>query len=154
MTKIVFIGQQPNEYADENQPALPVRPNSSGARLVKLMGITEEAFRYHFTLVNVSPHHDPEGFNPTYNIAAALNLLPLLEDRRVVLLGPAIANSFCINRDAYQFNKWFDYPGEMNALFSVIPHPSGMNRLYNDPVVVEEVREFLNYCWETRTGEN
>ena len=141
----MFIGQQPNSYEDQGDP-LPIRPNSTGKRLVQMMGITDEAFKENFIRMNVSPFHDPESFNPEYWHYNATNILPLLDGRRVVLLGPAVATAFGFERSSYHYASWFDHPTE-HILFGVIPHPSGMNRLYNDPQMHEMVKSFLDLCW-------
>lgn len=148
MPKIVFIGQQPNSYEDEGTP-LPMRPGSTGKRIVQMMGITEESFLNSFNVLNVSPFHDCDGFSPEYWFRNAQNILPLLEGRRVVLLGSRVAEAFGFNRTDYDYASWFDHPRE-NILFSVIPHPSGRNHLYNNPEMHEMVRSFLDMCWTLR----
>lgn len=145
MPKMVFIGQQPNSYDDQGT-ALPFNPGTSGKMLVQMMGVTNEAFAQNFVRMNVSAHHEPEGFSPAYSQYCAKNFLPLLEGRRVVLLGPAVAEAFDIERKSYDWCSWFDHPTE-HALFAVIPHPSGRNRLYNNPEIHEMVRSFLDGCW-------
>ncbi len=151
--KIVFVGQQPNSYEDEGV-ALPIRPGSSGQRLVTMMGVTPDAFESAFIRINVSPYHDPEGFSPEYHHTSASNLLPLLEGRRVILLGPAVAKAFKLERSAYEWCKFFDHPSEnVSCLMAVIPHPSGLNRLYNDPEIQQRVSQLLDYAWRTRDGE-
>lgn len=149
MPKMVFIGQQPNSYEDQGNP-LPIRPNSTGRRLVQMMGVTDEAFEKNFVRMNVSPFHDPEGFSPEYWRDNAANILPLLEGRRVVLLGPAVADAFGFERSRYDYASWFDHPDGHHSLFAVIPHPSGVNRQYNNPEMFEMVRSFLDMCWTLR----
>jgi uracil-DNA glycosylase len=150
VSNIVFIGQQPSRYEDEGL-ILPVRPGSSGDRLIKMMGVTEAAFREHFDCVNLSPYYDPDGFSPAYNIKAAQNLRPLLRGKRVVLLGPAVAEAFEIDRTKYEFCQFFDHPTwEHHGLFTVIPHPSGANRVYNSPEMYNMVVSTLNLLWELR----
>lgn len=149
MSKMVFIGQQPNSHDDEGNP-IPIRPNSTGRRLVQMMGITDEAFEKHFIRLNVSPFHDPEGFDSSHWRLNADNMLPLLEGKRVVLLGPAVADAFGFERSSYDYASWFDHPEGWHSLFSVIPHPSGLNRVYNNPEVNEMVRSFLDGCWSLR----
>lgn len=146
--KTVFVGQQPNSYADEGS-ALPIHAGSTGQKLVTMMGVTPAAFEQNFIRVNVSAIHDPEGFTPSYHRHSARNMLPLLEGRRVVLLGPAVASAFDWDRNDYTYCRFYDHP-DFHILWAVIPHPSGLNRLYNDPEVKRQVEELLNYVWETR----
>lgn len=152
MAGIVFIGQQPSRLSDEGK-TLPIRPGSSGDRLVRMMGITEDAFRKAFDCINLNPHYHPDGFESHDNIAAAKNMLPLLRGKRVVLLGPAVAQAFEIDRAAYAYCQFFDHPSwSHHGLFTVIPHPSGANRLYNNPETYNMVVSTLNMLWEMRDG--
>lgn len=153
MSRIVFVGQQPSRIEDEGT-VLPIRPGSSGDRLVKMMGINEEAFRRHFDCINLNPYYDPDGFSPGYNITSARNLRPMLRGRRVVLLGPAVAEAFEIDRSKYSWCQFFDHPTwSHHGLFTVIPHPSGANRLYNNHEIYNMVTSTLNSLWEMRDGD-
>lgn len=115
------------------------------------MGVNEEAFRKNFSCVNLSPYYDPDGFSPGYHVASAKNMAPLLAGKRVVLLGPAVAEAFEIPRMKFEWCQWIDHPSwDMHAIFTVIPHPSGANRLYNDPQIYSMVSGLLNMLWEIR----
>lgn len=52
--------------------------------------------------------------------------------RRLILLGKRVAAAFSHNGD------WFEWVGET----VVTPHPSGLNRFWNDPANVERARAF------------
>jgi uracil-DNA glycosylase len=145
---MVFIGQQPGSYEDEGT-VLPVRPGSTGQRLAQMMGITPEAFAENFIRMNVSAHYEPDGFEAAYHRIEMDNILPLLEGRRVVLLGPQVAEAFAIPRDQYSWAEWFDHP-TAHILMAVIPHPSGLNRLYNNPEIHNMISTFLDGCWAMR----
>lgn len=132
--KPVIIGQQPNSCEDEGT-TLPIRPGSSGQFLTELAGGSLDGF----DLINVSPFHDPDGFSPLYHRCSAKNMAPLLKGRKVIFLGPAVANAFEIRRSEYNWCSWY----EMEFQWAVIPHPSGLNRLYNDPEIRERVLYFL-----------
>lgn len=145
----VIVGQQPASEADEGV-SLPIRPGTSGSRLLGMMNLSQEEFERDFIRINVSPAYDPDGFTPSYHRHHVTNLLPLLEGRKVCLLGPAVADAFGLRRSSYDYCHFFDHPGEWHILLVVIPHPSGLNRLYNDPSMIKRVREVLFYLWETR----
>lgn len=151
MSRVIFVGQQPSRYED-NGLVLPVRPGTSGDRIVKMMGVTEDAFRQNFDCINVSPRHDPDGFDPENHRVEVDNLRSLFRGRKLVLLGPAVAASFGIDRTMYHWCNWFDHPTweDHHGLFCVIPHPSGANRLYNDPGMFEMVRTHLDFLWQQR----
>lgn len=151
MSRIIFVGQQPSCHEDEGL-VLPVRPGSSGERIIKMMGVTEQAFRENFDCINVSARHDPDGFDPDNHRVEADNLRSLLRGRKVVLLGPSVALCFEIERHQFHWCEWFDHPKweDHHGLFTVIPHPSGANRLYNDPGMFEMVRNHLDFMWQQR----
>lgn len=151
MSKIVIVGQQPASYEDEGNP-LPVRPNSTGQRLCQMAGILPTSFENAFIRMNVSPRYEPDGFMPEYYRTDVENWLPLLEGKRVILLGPAVASAFAIPRDQYDWAHWFDHPTE-HVLLSVIPHPSGLNRLYNNPELTSMVGSFLREAFNMVLAE-
>lgn len=149
--QIVFVGQQPATVEDEGKPLI-VKPNSTGHKIVQWMGVTEQQFNDNFARVNLNPWHDPEEFSPGYCRAAAQNLYGLLYGRRVVLLGPAVAEAFGIMRHSYKYFHFQDHP-DQHFLYAVMPHPSGLNRLYNDPAMVAQARQFLGYLWNLSAPE-
>lgn len=146
--RIVFVGQQPNTYEDEGQPLI-IKPNSSGERLAKWMGVSPSEFTNNFARVNLNPWHDGDEFSPNYHIAAAKNLYELLYGRRVVLLGPAVAEAFGVSRRDYVYFRFYDHP-EAHFIYAVMPHPSGLNRLYNDPQIMAQAKNFLQFLWNVR----
>jgi hypothetical protein len=117
-----------------------------------MMGITEQAFCENFDMMNVSAEYNPDGFTPSYYSREVHNIRSLLRGRKVVLLGPAVAEAFEINRTQYDFCQWFDHPKweDHHGLFCVIPHPSGANRLYSNPEMFEMVRRTLDFMWQQR----
>lgn len=149
--RTIFIGQQPATYEDEGT-VLPVRPGSAGDRIIRMMGVTEQAFRENFDWMNLSSRHDPDGFDPDDHKLDALNIRSLLRGRKVVLLGPAVAQAFQIERRHYHWCDWFDHPvwEDHHGLFSVIPHPYGSNRHYSDPQMHEMIRTHLDFMWQQR----
>lgn len=149
--RVIFVGQQPSRYEDEGV-VLPVRPGSSGDRIIKMMGVTEQAFRENFDCINVSARYDPDGFSPAYHTRDVWNMRSLFRGRKVVLLGPAVAEAFEIERGKYEWCQWIDHPKweDHHGLFMVIPHPSGANRLYNDHFIFEMVRSSLDFLWQQR----
>lgn len=151
MSRIIFVGQQPSCHEDEGL-VLPVRPGSSGDRIIKMMGVTEQAFRENFDCINVSAEYNPDGFTPSYYLRDVHNMKSLFRGRKLVLLGPAVAQAFEIERHQFHWCEWFDHPKweDHHGLFTVIPHPSGANRLYNDPGMFEMVRNHLDFMWQQR----
>jgi hypothetical protein len=105
----------------DNTDGLALEPASgSGLRLLKLSGMPLEEYQRRFDRANASD-------------------LPDLTGRRVVVLGrgawqrlglPAVG-WFCTRHAA------------CGATLTLVPHPSGRCRLYNDPLVRERVRALL-----------
>lgn len=151
--KTIIIGQQPAKHEDEGV-TLPFGPNTSGARLASMTGVTYRAFRQGFDLINLSQFHDPDGFSPEYHRNSFLNLVPLLQGRQVIMLGPAVAKACMISRNEIPaWGEYFDHPrAEFIMLVSVIPHPSGLNRLYNDPAITEVVSQCLSFSFQSDNG--
>jgi len=60
-----------------------------------------------------------------------------------------VAEAFSIERRNYNYFHFYDHP-EAHFIYAVIPHPSGMNRLYNDPQMQAQVKNFLQFLWTIR----
>lgn len=52
----------------------------------------------------------------------------------VVILGFRAASAFCYRSQRPESREYFSPWQERNSTFSVIPHPSGVNRWWNDPL--------------------
>lgn len=145
--KAVFVGQCPAKPEDEGDPLTLAYNESSGSRLARWMGVTNEQFADNFIRVNLNPHADGE-FSSLHWRAAAQNMKGLLEGRRIVCLGRPVAESFGLLPTEYEYFRWFDHPGDFySSLFCVIPHPSGRNRMYNDQHNVNKATGILQALW-------
>lgn len=60
--------------------------------------------------------------------------------KRIVILGRNVAKAMgCPKRE---YLEWFDYGSDMPQV-AVMPHPSGLNRWWNDPRNTETAKQFL-----------
>ena len=106
----------------------------SGKRLARLIGkpahdVTE--------VVNLFDHPVDRWSAPVARVAAAAVLARSTADR-IVLCGRRVAAAF--GADDTVLFVWRERDGRQLA---VIPHPSGRNRLWNNPRVSEAAAEFL-----------
>lgn len=157
----LLIGQAPGPNTDPELPLFPVPRTSAGGRLQQMMGITRGEYLTRFERINLLygfPGKDGSGedkFPARMARAAAQTVKPLLAGRTVVLVGRNVAEAFQLEAD---FFEWVDWPvrrrfyretGLSRAV--VIPHPSGRNHWYNDPLNRELAREFWDNFFERPT---
>jgi hypothetical protein len=134
----VLIGQGPSRTGD---PAAPLA-GRLGRKMSKLMGIGFDEYLAKFERRNV--------LRKWYGKASKGDVFPMLVARkrarrmrkslagkRVVFLGKKTAEAFGI-RERYM--KWIDASDFVAVVF---PHPSGVNRWWNDPANVENAKTFL-----------
>lgn len=77
-------------------------------------------------------------FPPPEGRRRAVQLLPALRRRPItVLAGRAVARAFGVEAWPYFLERRVE-----GALLVVMPHPSGVNRWWNDPAHREEARAF------------
>ncbi len=73
-------------------------------------------------------------------------------DRELILVGTRVAQAFGLRRDHYEYLTWFARQGGFGRLVAVCPHPSGLNRWWNNDENVRRAREFfMTVLDETRS---
>ena len=108
----------------------PLSPdNMSGRRLADLAGLTRDEFIERFDRVNLLP-------GDVDTQAAVANLMPILRGRRVVTLGREVSMALGVRGDL----SWGVGAGFIGAH---LPHPSGLNRWWNDRSNVEVAGRFM-----------
>jgi len=136
--KILFVGQAPSQETD----GMPPFTGKCGRRLADLMSMSQKEMLTKHDFVNVLdrwPGSSRKGdqFPIKEAIQAANVLRPTLSGRWVILLGSNVAKAFKIKSFRY-FNS-FELPVDptpgspMIPWVCVVPHPSGVNRWFNDP---------------------
>lgn len=140
-TRPVLLGMH-NPLSDHPKLALWPEPRGcTGWRIWQMVGCSKIEYIRGFDRRNLL---DSEGWMTAAARSRAQDIWPTLEGRRVVLLGREVAS--CIGLPA---GDWLlpeiDVTGRE---WRVVPHPSGRNRLYNDPTMGVRVSMLLRDLWE------
>lgn len=124
----VLLGQC-NPLSDSPLMALWTDPpGCTGWRLWQMVGGTQEAYIRGFDRRNMV---SGRMFNFAAAKAAAPKIWRSLEGRRVILLGTGVR--MALRLDA---TRWLlPHRDDTGREWRVVPHPSGSNRLYNDPTM-------------------
>jgi uracil-DNA glycosylase len=129
---VLFVGQAPSRRSDE-----PL-DGKTGAAIAKLLGIPHVEFLARFQRLNLNrklvgrsktgradPYDRNEGELRAAGIAAS-------ETPRIVLLGRHVATSFGLTFDPLMIRREKNLAETINR-YLILPHPSGLNRWWNDP---------------------
>ena len=140
MTNIVFVGEDPGASGKTGMPLDPMRVGATGHRLAALLGLTPDDFLERTCRINLFSEYMGATWYAKKAAANALQLVAsgLLRGRRVVLLGQKVWAAF-----DYPDALPFTCVGRESTMFFYLPHPSGLNRWYNDHANVEATEEFL-----------
>lgn len=145
--KPLLVGEA-NPYGDSPRRALwPYPPRSAGARLCRnILGLGVRDYLRKFDRVNLcSREWDAK-------LAAETAAGLILTDQPKILMGAKVCRAFCVA--FYAFTKLTPVavrpiPSTLElvnvdcgALY-IIPHPSGLNRFWNEPASIPMTRKFL-----------
>lgn len=127
----------------------------SGQRLIKFMGLPTIMHLHHLfdcrNLMDKYPGRANVGdMFPQHeaSLAARLQARDLL-GRVVVILGRGVAESFDLG-----WTPWLTWVCVRGAKVSVVPHPSGVNRWWNDETNLRNGRSFLTqFAKQVAAGE-
>ena len=146
--RILFIGQAPSRDTDGKPPFT----GRCGAFLAeKLLNMSQGEMLKCHDFKNVLSRWPGKGaggdkFPMAEARIAAEALIPLMKDRTVVLLGYNVARAFNIQAFTYLQCYVFRHRGvEVTQDMYVIPHPSGINRHWNDRTNIDEARKLLRF---------
>lgn len=125
----LLVGECPGVNTRSYLPLFPYPTNSAGGRLLKYSAMTPGQYLGRLRRTNFYEHHQLRwpGLRST-NVRA----LELHEEfaqgaqRRVVLLGSKVGRAF-------GFDAFWQMSEKDEVEYVVIPHPSGLSRVYNDP---------------------
>ena len=141
--KPVLVGQAPGRRSD------PLRPfsGSSGARLERHLGIAAGTLGDCFELRNLIdryPGRKEGAKGDGWDAAAARDraraLRRELEGRAFVLAGRKVAAAFGVAETPYFV--WARFDGTKTS-YAVIPHPSGVDRVWNSPATAARLRDLV-----------
>jgi uracil-DNA glycosylase len=147
MTRALLIGEAPSATSDPTAPL----SGRTGARIEHFAGLAPGALASHFDLLNLLdrfPGRDGKGTLWPVDLAreSAKRIAIALEGdgrpSRAIFLGKRVAAAFGERR--LQPCRWAErrFGGRVVEV-ALLPHPSGVNRWFNDPKNVKLASEFL-----------
>ena len=140
--KPLIVGEAPSKNQDPERPI----EGRIGMRLAACCGLPYDQFLDHFERVNllhVRQDTAAKGFefDAVAGALAAKRIwcLDTSPDRIILLLGKRVATAFGAH------DRWFELQrlGSLGE-FYVLPHPSGVNRWWNDPANEERAVRFMH----------
>jgi uracil-DNA glycosylase len=138
--KPLLIGQAPSRITDGKLPF----SGRSGLFLARLLGIEHEQLSELFELRNlIARWPGKDGKGDLFPLAVArleADAVPIA-GRTVVLAGTQVATAFGVAK--LDRLVWHRLRG---AKIGIIPHPSGLNRWWNEPENRDAARRFLRSC--------
>lgn len=149
MTKPLLIGMN-NPQGNEALVATPI--GGTGHRIWKMLTIrhpcmTEKTYENSFERMNIL---EARVWNTRQARAFAEPVRARMEGRTVVLLGSGAMLALGLPRAPWMVWSAADTSG---GRWCVIPHPSGLNRLYNDVAMVDRVSELLSNLYSSGLGK-
>lgn len=131
--QIVMIGEAPSPTSDPSDP-FAGRPLRWLSWILKL---SEEEVRSRMSFVNLLDRYPGRRF-PIAEGRLAAEKLAIPKRGTWLLAGRAVG--LCFGRRRSEMFRWF-YLSDVRA--AVVPHPSGLNRWWNDPANRERYAEFI-----------
>ena len=152
---VLIIGQAPAQKDDPGNPLT----GKTGLRLANYMDLHLEEFLTTFDRANLFdkyPGKNEKGKGDAFPIQqATINSFKLLRDnppdnyRAMILLGKNVAKAF--NLKDPEFLKWATTPQGLR--YVVLPHPSGLNRWWNEKSNQKAALKFLGEMYDRYFGE-
>lgn len=126
----LLIGENPGPNTSWATPLFPWPPTSSAGRLMDMAAL--DGSEYLGCLLRRNLCDEPKWFEGKARLRARAILTALFDmpkELRVVLCGVKVADAFDVR---HKTEFWMPVKLESRQTAVVIPHPSGMNRIYND----------------------
>lgn len=175
--KLVVVGEAPNHAAEKLLTAWTLSSSvprtaavrikflrrlagtgTTGERLAELAGVPFKewlAATDRFNVLDRWPGRGPKGdaFPRDLALLGAGRLLPIVSGRRVLFLGHRVAGAFRLSDEYLRWREWRVGPYAFEA--AVFPHPSRVNRWWNDPENEKRAARFLRAAFTTaREGKD
>lgn len=149
--KILIVGQQPNSN-DPEDPLSPDHAMWAGYRLMQLSGLDPASYRKTFHRININYENEGKFTASVRQKNSAIEIWNTLKkDDTLIILGTAVEKCFkglidsrlepCVKTPSWKPLQYpYVKPGD--SFYTVreswsdiylIPHPSGLNRWWNDP---------------------
>ena len=138
--KILLVGQAPGRNGD---PATPLLYGGTGSKLTALFGMSERQYLERFDRINVLdfwPGKSGKGDKfPTREAtrSAAIKSKQII-GRRVLFVGISPAAAFGFKPQPLRWRKF------NGGIAAILPHPSGVNKWWNDPANRKTARRFMS----------
>lgn len=121
----MIVGECPGLKTRATLPMFPYPANSSGGRLLKMSELPIQDYLGRLTRRNLFYDHQVE-WDRDKAIDEAVKIVETVKVERVVLCGQRVA-------EAFGFRRFFHLEENAGVRYCAIPHPSDMNRIYNQP---------------------
>lgn len=124
----LLVGENPGANTHPDLPLFPWPERSSAGRLLEMSGLTAGQYLgglYRRNLVDEPRWSRSAGAHRARSIVTALFEMP--KGLRVVLCGSKVARAFGL-----RVEWWTPVRLDSRQTCVVVPHPSGLNRVYND----------------------
>jgi hypothetical protein len=144
--KVLLLGEQ-NPYGGDPSFALyPAPDGCAGHRLCRLvLGISRAEYLRRFDRRNVLERPGKWSVREARTEASRI----LGDHRRVVALGAKVAAALGLSTKPFSVHKLLLH-GEEERLVLVLPHPSGLCRVWNVPGAFERARKMITELEATR----
>lgn len=136
----LVVGECPGENTSEDMPLFPWPPTSSAGRLMSMSELSPGEYLGGLYRRNVCYRR----WSWAEARQTARYIVSSLFDHRdlfVVLCGQKVAEAFGVRGDFWRFGKL-----ESRNCYTVVPHPSGMNRIYNEASARERTRLWMRFA--------
>lgn len=141
MTRLTLVGEA-NPHSDDPWMALfPLPRGCAGDRLRRLLGLSRTQYLVRFDRVNLCGRH----WSSKTSRRRAQDLRA--SGGHLILLGRRVAGAFGVEADYLAVVR--DHP----CVFYLLPHPSGLNRWWNDERNCDAARAFLSRLSKLATEE-
>lgn len=141
----LIIGECPGPRTDPRMPLFPNPENSTGARLLGYSNMSERDYMGLLMRTNLCP-------TTWYDDIAELRVEHLKRaivrfdsSLRVLLLGAKVEAAWGI-RSRYKFGEARVFVDDVPISLAWIPHPSGLNRIYNDEESQRLAGRYVRWC--------
>lgn len=143
--RVLIVGQAPGRQAVGMEPWIHTR---SGQRLAAMLGVPTSELLSVVDGANIldRPPVDRGGFAPGYRpaVEAGERLLVAHANRRIVACGRAVAWALgCRHRPALLTSHLCRLVDGSERTIALLPHPSGANRWWNDPLRRDQATRWL-----------
>lgn len=138
----LIVGENPGKHTHPDMPLFPWPPTSSAGRLVGMSGVTAGEYLggfYRRNLVDARAWDAAAAARRARSIVTALFEMP--RDFAVVLCGRKVREAFGLRSAA-----WEPVRLESRQICVAIPHPSGLNHVYNDQSARDLTRRWIRWA--------